>query len=70
MEKIVQLCYKLLLIMTLLRRIYQYLSLTGETLSVIRLSTEKLKIALNYFLDVNYCILCLFSGKGHFPLCV
>lgn len=43
---------------TVIRRIYQYLSLIGETLCVIRLSTEKLKIALNYFVDVNYCLFC------------
>lgn len=56
--------------MTLLRRIYQYLSLTGETLSVIRLSTEKLKIAFNYFIDVNYCILCLFWKRAFSFVCV
>lgn len=55
---------------TVIRTLYQYLSLIGETLSVIRLSTEKLKIALNYFIDVNYFIFCLFSAEGHFPLCV
>lgn len=53
---------------TLIRTISQYLSLIGETLSVIRLSTEKLKIALNYFIDVNYCIF-FFLHKGIF-LCV
>lgn len=55
---------------TVIRRIYQYLSLIGETLCIIRLSTEKLKFALNYFADVNYCIFYLFSAEGHFPLCV
>lgn len=53
---------------TLIRTISQYMSLIGETLSVIRLSTEKLKIALNYFIDVNYCIFS-FLHKGIF-LCV
>lgn len=53
---------------TLIRTISQYLSLIGETLSVIRLSTEKLKIALNYFIDVNYCIFS-FLHKDIF-LCV
>lgn len=50
---------------TIIRRIYQYLSLIGETLSLIRLSTEKLKIALNYLIDVNYCIFS-FLHKGIF----